>query len=76
MTQNIGDGWISNLDELKKLEGFAGDAAFRLEWCKVQYDVKVRLARYILEQTGISIDPQLHVRCSGQVESMSTKDST
>ena len=57
MTQKIGDGWISNLDDLKKLEGFAEDAAFRAEWNKVQYDVKVRLAKYILEATGISVDP-------------------
>ena len=57
MTQKIGDGWISNLDDLKKLEAFADDAAFRADWNKVQYDVKVRLAKYILEATGISVDP-------------------
>jgi len=57
MTRSIGDGWIRNLEELKKLERFADDAAFRAEWHKVQYDVKVRLARYILAETGISVDP-------------------
>jgi len=58
MTQKIGDSWISNLDDLKKLELFADDAAFRSDWHKVQHDVKVRLARYILEETGVSVDPR------------------
>ena len=57
MTRNIGDAWISNLDDLKKLEAFADDASFRADWHKVQYDVKVRLAKYILAATGISVDP-------------------
>jgi starch phosphorylase len=57
MTQKIGDGWISNLDDLTKLERFADDAGFRADWHKVQYDVKVRLARYILAETGVSVDP-------------------
>lgn len=57
MTQKIGDGWISNLDDLTKLEQFADDAGFRADWHKVQYDVKVRLARYILAETGVSVDP-------------------
>ena len=57
MTSKIGDGWISNLDQLKKLEAYAEDSAFRAEWRKVQYDVKARLAQYILEETGHAVDP-------------------
>ena len=57
MTRHIGDGWLSNLEELKQLEGLAEDAAFRAEWRKVQRDVKVRLTRYILDETGVSVDP-------------------
>ena len=57
MTQSIGDGWISNLDELKRLESFADDATFRAEWRRVQRNVKARLSRYTFEQTGIAIDP-------------------
>jgi starch phosphorylase len=57
MTSKIGDGWISNLEQLKKLEAYAEDSAFRAEWRKVQYDVKVRLAQYILEETGHAVDP-------------------
>jgi starch phosphorylase len=57
MTRSIGDTWIGDLDELKRLEAFVEDAAFRADWRKVQHDVKARLARYILEATGVSVDP-------------------
>ena len=57
MTSTIGDTWISNLEQLKKLEAYAEDSAFRARWRKVQYDVKARLAQYILEDTGNTVDP-------------------
>ena len=57
MTRHIGDGWIGNLDELKRLEAFAEDAAFRADWRQVQHNVKVRLSQYISEATGVSVDP-------------------
>ena len=56
MTRKIGNEWIANLDDLSRLEGLADDVAFRAEWRKAQHDVKVRLSRYILDQTGISVD--------------------
>jgi starch phosphorylase len=58
VTRVIGDGWIGDLDELRRLESFTEDAAFRADWRKVQHDVKTRLAKYILEETGISVDPR------------------
>ncbi len=58
MTRVIGDGWTGDLDELRKLEQFAEDAAFRVDWRKVQQDVKTRLSKYILDETGISVDPR------------------
>jgi starch phosphorylase len=57
MTSKIGDSWIGNLDHLKNLETYAEDAAFRAEWRKMRHDVKARLAQYILEDEGISVDP-------------------
>jgi glycogen phosphorylase len=57
MTSKIGDTWISNLEQLKKLEAYAEDSAFRAQWRKVQHDVKARLAQYILEDTGYTVDP-------------------
>src|ERR1700727_1871047 len=57
MTSKIGDGWIGDLDQLTKLEGYVEDSGFRAEWSKVQHEVKVRLAQYIAKETGISVDP-------------------
>ncbi len=57
MTSKIGDSWIGDLNHLKQLETFAEDAAFRAEWRKMRHDVKARLAHYILEEEGISVDP-------------------
>jgi starch phosphorylase len=57
MTSKIGDSWVSNLEQLKRLESYAEDSAFRAEWRKVQHDVKVRLAQYIQQETGFSVDP-------------------
>ncbi len=57
MTRHIGDAWIGNLEELKRLEAFAEDAAFRADWRKVQHSVKVRLSQYISEVVGVSVDP-------------------
>jgi starch phosphorylase len=58
MTRVIGDGWTGDLDELLQLEQFAEDAAFRVDWRKVQQDVKTRLSKYILDETGVCVDPR------------------
>jgi glycogen phosphorylase len=57
MTSKIGDGWIGDLDQLGKLEKYAEDSAFRKEWQDVQCSVKIRLAKYIADKTGIIVDP-------------------
>ena len=57
MTSKIGDGWVSQLEQLSRLESYVGDAAFRSDWRRVQRDVKVRLANYIKSKTGIVVDP-------------------
>ncbi len=57
MTEKIGEGWLGNLEQLKQLEKYAEDSAFRQEWRRVQRDVKARLARHILKTTGVTVDP-------------------
>jgi len=44
ITRKIGDGWISQTDELKKLEPLAEDAEFRQEWRAVKQANKEKLA--------------------------------
>src|SRR6202046_4825145 len=57
MTSKSGHDWIGDLDQLSQLERYAEDSAFRSEWQGVQHAVKVRLAQYIAEKTGVSVDP-------------------
>lgn len=57
ITESIGDKWPGQLDELRKLEPFAGDASFREQFRKVKIDNKLRLAAIIKERTGIIVDP-------------------
>jgi starch phosphorylase len=57
ITRRIGDGWLKNLDELRKLEPLADDAAFRQEWREVKLAAKRRLAARIADPTGINVDP-------------------
>jgi starch phosphorylase len=55
--RTIGDGWITRLDELKNLEAFVDDAAFRAEWREVKHANKERLAAYVQTQSGVELDP-------------------
>jgi len=57
ITSRIGDSWITNLDDLKKLEKFADDAAFRREFRAVKMKNKVILAGMIKEACGVSVSP-------------------
>ena len=50
ITGAIGSGWVTNLDELKKLIPLATDAAFQEKWRQVKRANKVRLATVIKEQ--------------------------
>jgi glucan phosphorylase len=36
ISERIGDGWITQLDELRKLAPYAGDAGFRQRWREVK----------------------------------------
>ena len=57
ITDHIGDGWITNLQELSKLKVYADDKRAQQEFMNIKYQNKVRLAKYILEHNGIEVDP-------------------
>jgi starch phosphorylase len=57
ITDHIGDGWITNLTELQKLKVYADDKKALQEFMNIKYQNKVRLAKYILENNGIEVDP-------------------
>jgi len=57
ITSKIGDRWIKDLDELRRLEPFADDPAFRQEWRQIKLAIKQDLAAYIQQRTGIVVNP-------------------
>lgn len=56
ITSKIGDHWIRNLQELRKLESFVEDPEFRSEWRQIKQSIKQDLANYIQEQNGIEVN--------------------
>lgn len=63
ITSYIGDGWCTNLYEMKKLTPLAEDPAFRNEWQRVKLEAKKELADYILKHNCIEIDPDSMFDC-------------
>ncbi len=55
ITARIGDKWITDLFELKKLVPFADDAKFREEWMAIKRKKKEALASLILDTTGVKV---------------------
>ncbi|KAH0454219.1 hypothetical protein IEQ34_016143 [Dendrobium chrysotoxum] len=52
-----GDAWITNLDLLSGLCQFADNEELHAEWASAKMASKSRLAQYILNITGVMIDP-------------------
>ncbi|WP_411706419.1 maltodextrin phosphorylase [Edaphovirga cremea] len=49
--------WVTKLDALKDLESYADDADFRKKYQQIKYDNKVKLAAYVHEVMGITLNP-------------------
>jgi starch phosphorylase len=56
ISSKIGQDWVADLDQLKKLEKYAGQVRFRRAWRAVKQQNKEDLAAYILARTGIQVD--------------------
>lgn len=57
LCQTIGEGWITNLDELKALEPYAADEDFQHTFLDIKSANKERLASVIQDTTRILVDP-------------------
>ena len=57
ITELIGDKWITDLYELKKLEKYLDDDNILNRVSEIKFNNKQRLANYIKETTGIVVDP-------------------
>ena len=58
VTEHIGDEWIVDLKRLGKLKVYADDEKAQQEFMNIKYRNKLRLAKYILENNGIEVDPR------------------
>lgn len=58
VTRKIGDEWITDLSQIKKLAVYADDELSRQEFMQIKYQNKLRLAAYIKEHNGIDVDPR------------------
>jgi len=57
ITQRIGEDWIRDLYELRKLEPLVDDPDFRAEWRQIKHANKTALAGLIEQRTGVIVDP-------------------
>ncbi len=57
ITKAIGDKWISDLDELRRLEPLANDAAFRVEWRAARRAAKAGLVAIGKDRACVTVDP-------------------
>ena len=58
IASRIGDDWIRDLNQLRKLEAFADDPEFQQQWREVKLANKRHLAAVIAERTRIKVAPE------------------
>jgi len=58
ITGRIGDRWIQQEEDLRRLDRFADDQEFQAAWRQVKSENKRDLAAFIKERTGIVVDPE------------------
>jgi starch phosphorylase len=57
ISRRIGEQWIRDLYELRRLEPLIDDPDFRAEWREIKRSSKVALAAMIRERTGVVVNP-------------------
>jgi len=57
ITRRIGEGWLGDLDQLRKLESLADDPRFQQQWRDVKRAAKHNLAALIQERLGVTVNP-------------------
>ena len=58
VTDKIGNEWITDLSNIKKLSVYVDDEKCQQEFMNIKYQNKIRLAKYIKEHNGIDVDPR------------------
>ncbi|MHB8864169.1 MAG: glycogen/starch/alpha-glucan family phosphorylase [Pirellulaceae bacterium] len=58
ITSRIGDGWLRDLDQLRRLEPLADDAKFQEQWREVKLAAKRSLTTIIEQRAGVKVNPE------------------
>jgi starch phosphorylase len=57
ITARLGQGWVYDLEKLRRLEPLADDLEFRQSWRAIKRQNKLQLASYIHDRLSIAVDP-------------------
>jgi glycogen phosphorylase len=63
ITEAIGDGWMTDLNQLKKLKPLADDQALRYAFLKAKREAKSQFADWLRRTTGEMVDPDSIFDC-------------
>lgn len=58
ITEKIGPEWITNLNEIQKIEQFKEDEDFHQKWNTIKHNNKLKLMEYIKQALEIEINPE------------------
>jgi starch phosphorylase len=58
INETIGEGWVTDLEQLKKLAAYVDKPEFRNAWHTVKQENKTRLAQMVERDTGVRFNPQ------------------
>jgi glycogen phosphorylase len=63
ITEAIGREWVTDLGQLRRLEAFARERAFRLQFLKTKRTAKGKFADWLRETAGVTVDPESIFDC-------------
>jgi starch phosphorylase len=63
ITEAIGDGWVKDLSQLRRLLPLADDASFRQRFRRAKRDAKAHFLDWLKDTTGKTIDPDSIFDC-------------
>jgi glycogen phosphorylase len=58
LTDRIGDDWLRDLEQLRRIEPLADDLSFQNDWREVKLTAKRRLAMVLEARTGVRVSPE------------------
>ncbi len=57
ITSKIGNKWVTDLSELRKIESFTDDESFKSRWRSIKHANKLRLIEFIAKNHNVKINP-------------------